>query len=265
MMDNTSRLRQAILAVSLLFSAALVQPVAHSQGTGPVVPARAELSPLDRPIAWLYEAKRNYTAVKDYSCTLVSQERVKGALQDKSTIELKMKTEPFSVYMRWLDPKKQQGQEVAFVAGKNNNKMRVKSNLLGLGLGGFMSIDPNDPRVLQHSRHTILEAGMGNMIEQNIKQWEIARKSAKTKVSIADFKYNNRDCIRVEVTALDRDASGYCFRSVIYLDKDSKLPIRLENYDWPRPGGAPAGELLEMFSYFNLQFNTGLKDADFKK
>ena len=52
---------------------------------------------------------------------------------------------------------------------------------------------------------------------------------------------------------------------MIYLEKESKLPIRLENYDWPRQGGPAGGELLEMFSYINIAWNTGLKDADFNK
>ena len=47
--------------------------------------------------------------------------------------------------------------------------------------------------------------------------------------------------------------------------KESKLPIRLENYDWPVQGGTEGGELLETFSYVNLRFNVGLKDADFVK
>ena len=52
---------------------------------------------------------------------------------------------------------------------------------------------------------------------------------------------------------------------MIYLEKASKLPIRVENYDWPRAGGAPGGDLLEVFSYVNLQFNTGLEDKLFNK
>ena len=51
----------------------------------------------------------------------------------------------FSVHMRWAAPEKSKGQEVVFVLGKNNNKMRVKSTLLG-GPGLWFSIDPNDKR-----------------------------------------------------------------------------------------------------------------------
>ena len=252
----------ALLGVSFAsFSHGLGQ-----DGKGPIVPAKAELSPLEQPLALLQEAKRNYTAVKDYTCTMVSQERVRGKLEERQIMQLKMKTEPFSVYMKWLAPKDSVNQEVAFVAGKNNNKMRVKSVKLGQGgLLGFMSIDPNDPRVLERSRHNILEAGIGNMIEQNLAHWEKTRKVGQPRVEIREAKYNDRDCICIEVASAQRDTTSYCYRSVIYLEKASKLPIRLENYDWPQTGGAPSGDLLEEFSYVNLRFNVGLTNDDFAK
>jgi hypothetical protein len=65
------------------------------------------------------------------------------------------------------------------------------------------------------------------------------------------------------LTRVEKNPSFYCHRTVVYLEKESKMPIRLENYDWPRQGGPAGGELLEMFGYVNLQFNIGLKDADF--
>ena len=64
---------------------------------------------------------------------------------------------------------------------------------------------------------------------------------------------------------MERNPSLPYYRTVLYLEKQSKLPIRLENYDFPRQGTPPEGELLEMFSYANLQFNTGLRDEEFVK
>ncbi len=43
------------------------------------------------------------------------------------------------------------------------------------------------------------------------------------------------------------------------------MPIRLENYTWPQKGGPAEGEKVEEFSYINIQFNTGLKEAEFNK
>ena len=53
----------------------------------------------------------------------------------------------------------------------------------------------------------------------------------------------------------------YCHRCVVYVDKELKLPVRVEVYDWPTPRGNPTGDLLECYSYTNLRFNLGLTDA----
>ena len=59
------------------------------------------------------------------------------------------------------------GQEVAFVQGKNADKLRVR-NVGVLKVAGFISIDIDDKRALEHSRHTIREAGIGNLIDRTV-------------------------------------------------------------------------------------------------
>jgi hypothetical protein len=232
---------------------------AHSQDPAPAG------HPLDQPFAWLTEAKANYgNTVRDYTCTLVSRESVRGVLQEENVINFKMRTQPFSVAMRWLQPSKIKGQEVYFVLGHNNNRMRVKAPGI-TRVAGFVSVDPNDYRVTEHSRHNIYEAGLGNLIDQTLNHWAEERKISKTQVKVAEYNYNDRPCLRIETTRPDRRPEFYCHRSVLYLDKQSKLPLRNENYDWPRPGGDADGDLIEMFSYVNLQFNVGLTDGDFRR
>ena len=108
--------------------------------------------------------------------------------------------------------------------------MRVKSPILPGNF--FVSIDINDKRVTQHSRHTIAEAGLGHMIEGCLAQWERDRKRNKTTVKTDNFLCNGKACHRVELIRLENNRD--CPRTVIYLEKESKLPVRLDNYDWPR-------------------------------
>ncbi len=250
-------LRRPHLLLGFLFALALAAlPSARGQD-----PAE---HPLDQPIAWLNDARRAYASIHDYTCTLVTRETVRGMLQDENVIAFKARTQPFSVSMRWIAPAKLRNQEVCFVLGRNNNKMRVKS--VGASkLVGFVSVDPKDHRVFEHSRHDIYEAGLGSLIEQTLVHWDTERKINKTRVSVAEYNYNNRACLRIETTRTERRPEFYCYRSVLYLDKESKLPLRTENYDWPRAGGPPDGDLIEMFSYVDLRFNVGLSDADFNK
>ena len=50
---------------------------------------------------------------------------------------------------------------------------------------------------------------------------------------------------------------------MVFFDKENRLPIRVENYDWPRAGGTQGGDLLEEYSYADLRLNVGLGDQHF--
>jgi hypothetical protein len=225
------------------------------------VPVQA--SPLDEPLKMIYESARVYQGVRDYSCLFIKQERVGGQLQPENMMVMNIRVQPFSVNLRWLSPKNLEGQEVAYIQGQNNNMMRVHSTGL-LRAVGFVSIDPNDPRAKQNSRHTINEAGLGNLIENCRAGWEAERRLNKVQVNVAEYEYAKRRCTRIETIRSDPRLSPL-YRSVIYIDKETKLPMRAETYDWPRPGSNPAGDLLEAYSYIDLRFNIGLTDAMFQR
>ena len=80
---------------------------------------------------------------------------------------------------------------------------------------------------------------------------------------MADYEYNKRKCTRVEM--VHPDSSGGqddVYRRVVYFDKQNHLPVRVETYDRPRPG-APQGDLLESYSYVQLQVNVDLPEETF--
>lgn len=224
----------------------------------PVVPVAATEAPLDPPLRLLAEARQVYQNVQDYTCLFVKRERVRGVMQPENVMTMRVRARPFSVYLSWQAPRNLQGQEACYVAGKNNGQMRVHSTGL-LGVAGFVSIDPNDPRALQTSRHTITEAGIGHLIERYTERWEVEKKLGRTQVHMGDYEFNRRRCVRVEVLhPHSKPGEFYSYRGAIYFDKETHLPIRSEAYDWPRQGGAPDGDLLECFSYVDLKINVRL-------
>jgi len=223
-----------------------------------------QVDPLEQPLKWLYQARTEHGQIRDYTTTFIRQERVQGRLLEQNIIALKVRTVPFSVNMRWLAPAEYAGQKVLYVRGSNRNQMRVKSAKPLQKIAGFVSINLDDPRAMQHSRHTVDELGIGNVIEQTIKIMEQERSVGKTQVRIAEYTYSNQPCHRIEFVRSERHPSVYCYRTVLFLDKQTKLPLRIENYDWPSAAAAD-GELLEMFSYTSTRFNAGLSDVDFER
>src|SRR5262245_25755603 len=108
---------------------------AQAQSTKKAKPAPAD--PFKEPLELIARAKAAYAKVTDYSCNLIKRERLEGELSPNHLIALKVRKEPFSVSMVWQEPKELEGQEVVYVEGKNEGKMRVKPGGL-LGSLGFL-------------------------------------------------------------------------------------------------------------------------------
>jgi hypothetical protein len=229
----------------------------------PAVPAAAPTSPMDEPLRLIHEAQQAYQGVHDYTCLCIKRERMNGVLPPENVMEMKVRTQPFSVYLRWLQPRSEAGQEVCYVAGRNDGKMRVRPRGV-LGTVGFISLDPNDPRARQTSRRSITEAGIGNTIERLARAWEHQKyHNPKAQVGVAEYEYNHRRCMRVEIShSTNPDGQLLYSRDIVYFDKETHLPIRLEFYDWPRQQGDP-GQLLEIYSFANMRLNAGLGDDVF--
>ena len=196
--------------------------------------------------------------------TLVKEERIGGQLLPEQYISMRIRQQPFSVYLNWTGPKQFEGQEAIFVAGKYENKVRAKGTGLA-GAFGFVSLDLDDPRAMKQNRHKITETGIGNLIETLTRRYEAERQCPPGQVqrSYRDFMFQQKACAGMETVHRLNNGQFYCYRSVVYFDKQTKLPVRFEAYDWPASGGAPGGDKLECYSYIDLKFNVGLTDAAF--
>jgi hypothetical protein len=227
-------------------------------------PAEAPANPMDEAIRILTEARKVYATVQDYTCVLIKKEKMGDQPAVENVMVMKVRTAPFGVNLRWMEPKSLAGQEAVYVAGKNDGKMRVRSAGV-LGAVGFVSLDLNDARAKETSKHSIAEAGIGNLLDRYAAGWERERRWRLTEVQVAEYEYNKRRCLRVETThPTNPDGRFLFFRNVTYFDKETKLPIRVECYDWPRREGA-AAELVEVYSYVNMKLNVGLADDVFNK
>lgn len=213
----------------------------------------------------LAEAKIAYGKVNDYSGHVVHQDRIKGKLTGDQTAEIRVKAKPSSVSLKYVAPSTLIGKELVFVNGRNAGKLRMKP-AGSFGPGGFLSVELGDSRATANTRHTATEFGIAPMIEMLDKQLTIEQRLRNAvQVSVADYAYAGRQVTRYEVYTDRAHALRYAYRTVVFVDKETKLPIRLEAYDQPTVGGSPTGELMESYSYVNLKFNQGIGDSVFEK
>jgi hypothetical protein len=230
----------------------------------PVTTTPTDANVMDEPLRLIGAAAKRYQDVTDYTCTLVKRERINGQLQQENVVDMRVRTQPFSIYMKWAEPRAMKDQEVCYVAGKNKGMMRVHPTGIK-AIAGWVSIEPNDPRALENSHHVITEAGIGNLIDRTTKGWEFDAKNGKTQVHMADYKFNDRPVTRVETVHPEEGKGQFPYaRTLIYFDKEMQLPVRIENYGWPVKG-AKEGELLEVYNFVDLKLNVGLPDGLFNK
>ncbi|MGD9636753.1 MAG: DUF1571 domain-containing protein [Pirellulales bacterium] len=198
--------------------------------------------------------------VRDYTCTFIKQESLEGVPGEQQHIMLKVRNQPFSVYMKFLQP--YQGREVLFVDGINNNEMTVleagwKRNL------GKMNLDPTGMVAMRGQRHPVTEVGLRNLTAKLL-----AGKTAEMKfgecvvTSNPNTKIDNRPTtlIQVEHPTARKEFATHITR--IFLDNELRVPICYDAYMWPEAAGQ-APPLDARYIYSNLKLNVGLAAQDF--
>lgn len=209
--------------------------------------------------------------IQDYSCTLVKRERVNGKLLDHEFMTCKVRHAgmsngrrvPFSVYLNFRRPESMKGREVVYVAGANDGKFTAHE-------GGFkgrflptVSLLPTSTLAMRGNRYPITEIGIKTLTKRLIEKGTRDRKLGICKVrSINGAKVKDRVCTILEVRHDDRKPQFDFHLARIFVDNELNLPIRYEAYDWPTTAGADP-QLIEEYTYMNLQINTGLSDEDF--
>jgi hypothetical protein len=207
--------------------------------------------------ASLDEIDRN---IRDYSCTLVKQERVDGELAEHQHIFMKIGHEPFSVYMSFLKP--HQGREVLWVAGQNNGEMVVLEAGWKRVLGKI-NLDPQGATAMSGQKYPITRVGIRNLTASLVRQFEDDTKYGECDVTTKeDTKISGRPATMVQIVHPVPRRNFRAHVARIFFDNELGIPIHYDAYLWPdQPGGRPPLE--ESFTYTNLKINNGFTARDF--
>ena len=235
--------------------------------TVPSAPQQAALAqhPLVPALEMAKRVQANMDAnLKDYSATIVKHERIDGKLNDPEYAFIKVRQQPFSVYMKFLKPDSLFGQECMYIQGANDNKMFAHAPPGTLRAKfGTVSLLPNSAIAMQGQRYPITEMGISNLTMRLIEVGEKDKQYGECEVKFFQgAKVSGRVCTMIQcVHPVPR--RNFLFNVArIYLDDELQMPIRYEAYDWPeQQGGDPV--LLEEYTYLNLKINQGFTDADF--
>lgn len=265
-------LPQAVKPAGLSVPPAIIPP-ADSPPVSPIPSAAkvtvtvsaATVTGSDALPAALVEARTAYAKLRDYACHLVRQERVNGTLLPEQSVELRVRTEPLSVNVRTVSPPQLAGEETSYLAKKSTAKVWFRMSGVDGVRYGFRMMSLEDPRTRTSTRHTAPDTGIKAILDRV----EAAVRTEKQlnhpiQILASDYMFAGRPCRRFEVFAERPHPNRYAHRMVLYVDRDTKLPVRFEAFDQPRSGAAE-GELIEVQSFVGMKWNVGLGDAAFER
>lgn len=249
----------AAVAAGAAVGGAAAQPPATPAPAKTTDPLRAA-DPLG---AMLSDAKAAFGNVRDYSCTFTRQERVNGVLGEEQVGELKARTNPVSIAVRLARPVAVTGLSAVYVAGKRADQMKVR-NPAAKSISGFTLVSLDAPNAFPAGRHAVTGYGVGAVLDR-IAKIATVEKALNNQVEVyaTDFRFDNKPVTRYEILTRRPHTHRYAHKMLVYVDAATKLPVRWEAYDAPRPG-TTTGDLLEAHSYSDLRLNVGVGDAAFE-
>lgn len=205
----------------------------------------------------LNQAEGSAAQLTTYTAVLEKQEEVQGELQDAEAIDVKMRHEPFSVYMCWHDD----GKEVLFVDGKNDNRLLAKPTK-GIAALKVWKLDPESRQAQKNSRYPITESGLHKLAKRVANFYQSRPEGSDGLVClVSDSRLSGHETVLYEVRFENPDASPEYSRSCCYFDKGTGLLIGLENYGWAKDH--PESPLVERYVYRDLKCDAKLAESDF--
>lgn len=212
-----------------------------------------------------------FERVPDYTATFLKQERVDGVLGDREGIELKLRHQPYSIYMNWTEGSSV-GREILFADGKNDNEMLYHSGGWKGRLLPAIKLNPHGRTALSHSRYPVTDLGLVATARRTlIRRQKNVDDPTGYRFHIdehADFE--GRDCILCTLHFENENNDEKYRKSHFWVDREHLVPIAIRNYGWP--GAEIAGlegesldaeTLLEDYAYVNVRLRQQLADQDF--
>ncbi len=227
-------------------------------------PTAEKAHPLDAVIRWAQETFKQAEKIEDYTATLTKRERVGDRLQDYQYLQLKIRNEPFSVYLKFLKPSYLAGRELIYVEGRNDG-MLLAHDPHGVGeIIGTVSLAPDGLIAMRGQRYPVTMIGFKHLASKLIERAKRDRQ-VDGPCDVKWFKgakVDGRSTWCVQVSHPVRNPQHQFAMARVYVDDELHLPIRYEGYAWPEKPGEGC-VLVEEYTYSCIRLNVGLTDEDF--
>lgn len=183
-----------------------------------------------------------------YTATFIKQERIRGQLGPEQHIQAKFLAAPFSVAMKWIK-NAPTGNALVYVEGKYPDKngrsqmiVQPTVELLRRLVGGSVLCLPDGPDAMRNTLRPCTQFGFRKSLDSLIRVYELARRRGecheqwgyrdpKTGQEVKFAEVDGRKCI-VLVRYLPKREDYPARKTVIFIDLEYLLPVRVLGYDW---------------------------------
>ncbi len=215
----------------------------------------------------LRKGAKSFQKVPDYTASFYKQERLNGVLSDGSTIEMKMKHEPFSVYMKWLSGS-DRGQQAIYVEDQNDGKLLVQPGGIKGRLTGVLSLDTDGSLAMAKSLHPVTQVGILELARTVLKYQEkdLERGTGFQCHLLDGQSFDDRPCYVFTCLYESPEFNSEYRKSILYIDKELSIPMCVKNFCWAKdanPETIDEETLIEFYAYSDLKMMKKLDVNDF--
>lgn len=207
--------------------------------------------------AALATAKLRAGKLTSYTATLEMQEEVNGNLRAMDSIQIKLRQQPFSVYMKWSE----NGQEALFVRGRNDDRLLAKPTNGLAAMKRLWRLDPESRMAKQSCRYAITESGIENLVNR-CDDFYAARDDWSSVANCSVSKSSETGHVVTEycMQFRNKNVSPEYLKSQLSFDEETGLLIVVQNFGWTDD---ESPRIVEHYAYRAIDQSAALSDSDF--
>lgn len=210
-------------------------------------------------------AAERYATLDSYIARVHRREQVNGKAKPEEVFLFRYRKQPLSVYFKWIGTEGH-GREVVYVQGQYGNKIHT---LLAAGdmplapAGQRLAVAPDSIFVRNASRHSITEAGIGNIITGCGRLLDALERNDPKAGTVKSLGLVKRPEYPTPLEAVERTIPAGADpdvprggRRMCFFDMMARLPVLVATFD-------ATGHEVEYYCYDRLEFPVKLDDDDF--